>query len=128
MNKERKRQIELAALAYYNSYGHKGYSTECNFTHGAQWADRHLIGWHDLRKDPEDLPFNYPELVCENKSKVIIGESTVRVLVKWDNSESIHFDKMKFMRSKNEPKETWQWYSSIIDRKVIAWMEIPKFK
>ena len=127
MNKERQRQIELASTRYYNE-DYNGYSVECNFTHGAQWADEHPIGWHDLRKNPEDLPCNYPELICENKSKIIIGENTERVLVKWDNSESVHFDRMKFMRSKNEPEETWQWYSSIINKKVIAWINIPKFK
>ncbi len=56
MDKQRQRQIEIAALDYYNSEV-SGYSIECNFTHGAEWADEHQNSpWHDLRKNPEDLP------------------------------------------------------------------------
>ena len=55
MNKERQIDIEIAASDYYNSDVSTGYSVECNFTHGAQWADKHPSGWHDLRKDPNDL-------------------------------------------------------------------------
>ena len=107
MNKERQRKIELAALAYYKSYGNKGYSSECNFTHGAQWADEHPIGWHDLRKDPNDLP------------KL---EDIIIVCKEFMGTEIIYEIECYYPRN-------WTREASEQKRKrVLAWMEIPKFK
>ena len=64
MNNKTKRQeqIELAASSYYDRYPY--FSAECNFRHGAQWADEHPnIKWHDLRKNPNDLPEENKEVL-----------------------------------------------------------------
>ena len=106
MNKERQRQIELASTRYYNE-DYNGYSVECNFTHGAQWADRHPSDWHDLRKDPNDLP------------KL---EDIIIVCKEFMGTEIIYEIECYYPRN-------WTREASEQKRKrVLAWMEIPKFK
>ena len=106
MNKERQIDIEIAASDYYNSDVSTGYSVECNFAHGAQWADEHPIGWHDLRKDPEDLPKGF--------GVVIIAIEQKNGHVRSDNG---YYDGKR-----------WWIDEEVVIPNVLAWMEIPKFK
>ena len=67
-------------------------------------AERHKTKWHDLRKDPNDLPEPYTTVLDENSDKV----------------EYIGYGK-------------WQVYSEYYERysevdPPIAWREIPTFK
>ena len=102
MDKERQRQIELAALKYYYEVYSTKYSVECNFTHGAQWADEHPSGWHDLRKEPNDFPKEGEDVVAEDENK------NVRI-VYYNNGR-------------------WWYEEAEFTLDIIAWMVIPEFK
>ena len=105
MDKERQRQIELAALKYYNEVYSTKYSVECNFTHGAQWADEHPSGWHDLMKDPNDFPKEF---------------NVVIISIEQENGNT---------RSDNgyyDGKRWWVDEESEIPN-IIAWMKLPEF-
>ena len=69
-----------------------------------QGAERYKLKWHDLRKDPNDLPEPYTTVLDENSDKV----------------EYIGYGK-------------WQVYSEYYERysevdPPIAWCELPTFK
>lgn len=48
--------------------------------------------WHDLRRNPDDLPFNYQNLISKNPSKMFQG-STKRVIAIYDDNK-IRLDRM----------------------------------
>lgn len=94
--------------------------------------------WHDLRKNPKDLPCKYPEYTRQIKSEYYnpLENSTLlvdkfivdNVAVIYEGEEKkIHFDGMIYNRYNNFG---WEWYSKKQKKTVIAWMyiHIPKFK
>ena len=76
------------------------------------WVDcatENGVQWHDLRKDPNDLP--YTEINDTERKVIVMRENDI-----------IDFD--KYFKS-------WGWQKEVLRRtmdKVIAWCEIPQFK
>ena len=62
--------------------------------------------WHDLRKDPNDLPKKDEKFVTE-VSETVLSQKGQRVIY--------YFEEKK-------------WYSDWQEEKVFAWLELPKFK
>ena len=72
-------------------------------------ATENGVQWHDLRKDPNDLP--YTEINDTERKVIVMRENDI-----------IDFD--KYFKS-------WGWQKEVLRRtidKVIAWCEIPQFK
>lgn len=113
MDKQRQRQIEIAALDYYNS-GSSGYSIECNFTHGAEWADINQISpWHNLTENPDDLPKANKEVLVKYISYVGNNECN-------DTATYVF----------NQDEQCYEWRFRILGsyQEILAWMEMPEFK
>lgn len=72
-----------------------------SFRDGAKWGTEHAIEWHDLRKNPDDLP----------KEKGTY----------WVYCYSLGYEKLCYMAVPYDVG--W----GTLD-KVIAWCELPKFK
>ena len=71
-----------------------------------QGAERYKTKWHDLRKDPNDLP-KKDERFCTNISVAVITQSCGFAVYSFDD-------------------EKWYFQGKVID--VIAWCEIPTFE
>lgn len=83
---------------------------EQGFQDGAKWGMEHAIQWHDLRKNPDDLPMSEDMIVrVITRSK---GELICSTL--W------HFGKIIFRFTYNG---AW-----LDNDDVIAWCELPQFK
>jgi hypothetical protein len=65
-----------------------------------------LPKWHDLRKDPNDLPKKDERFVTK-VSETVLSQKGQRVIY--------YFEEKK-------------WYSDWQEEKVFAWLELPKFK
>lgn len=80
------------------------------FVDGAKWGMEHAIEWHDLRKDPNDLPKD-----CEKVMFVTKGEKeTLTGTFKNGGEGTIIFDTFGIA------------YYDV--EQVIAWCELPQFK
>ena len=89
--------------------------SECHykspFMKGYRCAEKDLLPvWHDLRKNPEDLPSRSDE--NEDKSNRVITDKGIGFY---------HYRKGKWYTSENEE-------AYLFARNVIAWCEIPKFE
>ncbi len=71
-----------------------------------QGAERYRPKWHDLRKDPNDLP-KKDERFCTNISVAVLTQSCGFAFYSFDDNK-------------------WYFSGKVID--VIAWCEIPKFE
>ena len=74
--------------------------------------------WHDLSKDPNDLPKNY-ELVL--------------VKAEYDKDEYCYgigngYTMARYGFNQEEQKYEWNFYINNYFKEVLAWMYIPKFK
>lgn len=82
--------------------GYDGISFQEFWAEGAKWGAEHSIEWHDLRKNPNDLPKECKEYRVCYKDKDKNGLSTL-----W------YYPKHKSFWTLKE---------------VIAWCELPQFK
>lgn len=72
------------------------------FNAGAKWGMEHAIEWHDLRKDPNDLPKENGEYWCK--------------------LENGHYDFRIYYLDSLFYKSHWE------ELGIIAWCELPKFE
>ena len=81
------------------------------FKDGAMFAYNKANEWHDLRKDPNDLPDNGRRVLVKDKSRR-------------------EYDVACLCRSKGN-SDFWSYerfISRVSDNYVIAWCELPKFE
>lgn len=82
--------------------------------------------WHDLRKDPSDLPKENGKYLCEYE--IIPGLTTMRVYMFANDLYDV--DDFNFQRYKNKHKKGFYDYDSEYGYykagSVIAWTSLPK--
>ena len=89
----------------------KGPSAIESFEAGAEFGYNKANEWHDLRKDPNDLPDNGRRVLVKDKSRR-------------------EYDVACLCRSKGN-SDFWSYerfISRVSDNYVIAWCELPKFE
>lgn len=90
-------------------YAYSAQKLEQAFIDGAKWGMEHAIEWHDLRKDTNDLPTEYKEVLVNL----------------WDENNYC-------IGSYNKKYDEWEFdeFTLSSDRRfeVIAWCELPQFK
>lgn len=93
------------------------------FTDGAKWGMEHE--WHDLRKDPNDLP------KCEEKQQIIFYVKEFNTDIEKDTShfclgffaKSFMNDDLKVFIERSKGYECEH-----LSQEVIKWCELPQFK
>ena len=93
------RSEEEIKEAFNNYLFNDPFEASVGFACGIAWADSHPVSpWHDLRKNPQDLPID-----------------GMLVLVATDESYSTAI------------LESGRWHS-LLSRRILAWMPIPTFE
>lgn len=100
--------------------GYNGISFQEFWAEGAKWGIANAIEWHDLRKNPDDLPKEFD--VIKKAFGIYPEEKAIHIVLNQDG-EYVHY-------------LSGDWYyiydedivgdSSKVD--VIAWCELPQFK
>lgn len=102
IQEEIEKQAEEYCKKECGSYYYECYR-ECSsieaFKAGAKWGVANAIKWHDLRKDPKDLP-------KEDCETVTLHENGNKNIIKWKHGE---------------------WTNAIVIP-VITWCELPTYK
>ena len=74
--------------------------------------------WHDLKKNPKDLPKNYELVIVKaeyDKENYCYGIGNGYTMARYGFNQE-------------EQKSEWTFYINNYFKEVLAWMDIPKFK
>ena len=107
MNEKLKQKYGIGFTTVLDSVGNKIDISERIYKAYSDGATENGIQWHDLRKDPNDLPKRDKDFTVEVTIPVMTHPFYVFATYYFDNKK---------------------WFSYGEEIKVIAWCEIPQFK
>lgn len=104
-------------------YAYSAQKLEQAFKDGAKWGMEHQ--WHDLRKNPNDLP------KCEEKQQIVFYVKEFNTDIEKDTSHfCLGFFAKSFMNDdiKVFIKKSKGYECEYLSQEVIKWCELPQFK
>ena len=108
---EIEKQAEEYAFSVYPSNDRRDVQdrniSKLSYKNGARWGMEHTIEWHDLRKNPTDLPKEEKEVLVYLWDSYYIGSYSSEDVEWWFNEFSLDYKRLD---------------------EVIAWCELPTYK
>ena len=108
LEKQEEKYCKESCGSYYYECHSECSSIEA-FQAGAKWGMEHAIEWHDLRKNPDDLPKRTGEY--------------------FTNIGLLYYDELCNRHFWHTPScEACDYSDEVEEDEVIAWCELPQFK